>query len=180
MLQRMLQLQEQLQVDTYGFNFQRMLPNNRVQYIKDMQQAAIMELGEALNEVDWKTWVPTSRINRDAYVGELVDVLHFIMNMLLALGDTPEDLAQEIFTRYCLKNHINERRQREGYDGVSTKCGHCGRALDDPAVKCKRWGDQGWCATGGIEGVDVNYLSNTVGPEQKISPIKPPRDTVTP
>jgi len=156
---RMLKLQEQLQTESFGYNFQRMLPADRIQYIKDMKLALEAELQEALDEVGWKPWAATRFINREAYLGELVDVLHFWMNMILVLGDDPEELASEIFTRYCLKNHINERRQREGYDGVSTKCGGCGRALDDVAVQCTRTGDQGYCAE---TNSDINYLTRWV------------------
>lgn len=177
---RMLALQEQLQRESFGYDFQKMTGEQAIQYIKDMKLALDAELQEALDETGWKAWATTRHINRDAYLAELVDVFHFFMNMLLVLGDSPDDLAAEVFSVYCRKNKINERRQSEGYDGVSTKCGNCGRALDDPAVMCKRWGDQGWCDQGGIEGVDVNYLTGAVRPEQKLSPIKPARDTVTP
>src|SRR5262245_58937387 len=156
-LTRMLKLQLQLQTETYGYNFQRMLPAERVQYIKDMKLALEAELQEALDETGWKSWATRREVNRDAYVGELVDVFHFWMNMLLVLADDPTELANEVFTRYCLKNHINERRQREGYDGVSTKCGGCDRAVDDPAVLCTREGDQGFCVK---RNADINYLDS--------------------
>lgn len=128
--------QHNLQVESFGRNFQRMLPADRAIYIREMQQAAIMELCEALDEVGWKSWATSRHINRDAYVAELVDVLHFWINMLLALGDDPDELASEVFTRYTLKAAINASRQARGYDGVVGKCPSCHRALDDPAVNC--------------------------------------------
>ena len=134
--ERLFQLQHDLQIDSFGRNFQRMLAAERVVYIREMQQAAIMELCEALDEVGWKSWATSWHINRDAYVGELVDVLHFWINMLLALGDDPEELAREVFSRYETKGRLNAKRQADGYDGVSTKCPQCHRALDDPAVTC--------------------------------------------
>ena len=174
----MMQLQEQLQVDSFGYNFQRMLPGDRVRYVKDMKLALEAELQEALDETGWKPWATRRDINRDAYLAELVDVLHFLMNMILVLGDDPSELAEEVFTLYCRKNKINERRQREGYDGVSTKCGGCGRALDDPAVSCSRSGDQGFCADRNAE---VNYVGNFFGaaPSVILKPTQLPRDTVT-
>jgi len=171
---RMLKLQEQLQTESFGYNFQQMLASERIQYVKDMKLALEAELQEALDETWWKPWTKPrgSWVNREAYFGELVDVLHFWMNMILVLGDDPEELASEIFTRYCLKNHINERRQREGYDGVSTKCGGCGRALDDTAVACRRVGDQGWCAS---RNADINYIGDGASRDAKaeLKPIKP-------
>ena len=177
--EKMMTLQEQLQVESFGYNFQRMLPAERVQYVKDMKLAIESELQEALDETGWKPWATRRDINRDAYLAELVDVLHFLMNMMLVLGDDPAELAREVFTLYCRKNKINERRQREGYDGVSTKCGHCARALDDPAVGCWKKGDQGYCAR---DNVDINYLSVEGGSVYTVSdqrPIRPPCDTVT-
>lgn len=156
MLERMLELQSQLQTETYGHNFQRMLPADRVQYIKESKLALQAELQEALDETGWKSWATSRHVNRDAYFGELVDAFHFFMNMLLVLGDDPRDVASELFTRYCLKNRVNAERQEAGYDGVSTKCPSCKRALDDAAVACWRRGDQGWCAR---DDVDVNYIS---------------------
>lgn len=186
---RMLALQEQLQRESFGYNFETMTAEQRIQYIKDMKLALEAELQEALDETGWKPWATRKFINRDAYFGELVDVLHFLMNMFLVLGDNTGDLADEIFTKYCLKNHINERRQREGYDGISTKCGGCGRALDDPAVSCRRRGDQGFCT---VRNVDVNYVTAYDDDARaalrralderpmRLDPIKPTRDTVTP
>lgn len=173
---RMLQLQERLQADSFGYNFQRMRPADRVEYIKNMKLALEAELQEALDETGWKPWATRREVNREAYLAELVDVWHFLMNMFLVLGDTPEELADEIFRVYCRKNKINERRQREGYDGVSTKCGGCGRALDDPAVSCSRRGDQGFCAD---RNADINYITDEHGPAAHLRPIRPPRDTVT-
>lgn len=176
---RMLQLQERLQAESYSYNFQRMRSPDRVEYIKNMKLALEAELQEALDETGWKPWATRREINREAYLAELVDVWHFLMNMFLVLGDTPEELADEIFTVYCRKNKINERRQREGYDGVSTKCGHCARALDDPAVGCWKENDQGYCDR---DDVNINYLSVEGGSVYTISdqrPIRPPRDTVT-
>lgn len=175
-LLRMLQLQERLQTETYGHNFQSMTAQDRIKYIKEMKLALESELQEALDETTWKPWVVRSfRINREAYLAELVDVLHFFMNMLLVLGDSPEELVTEIFGIYCHKNKINERRQTESYDGTSTKCGACGRALDDPAVNCRRNGDQGFCAD---RNADINYLTDgaalqTRRPSEQLKPIKP-------
>lgn len=186
---RMLALQEQLQRESFGYNFKTMTTEQAIRYIKDMKLGLEAELQEALDEVSWKPWATAQRINRDAYFSELVDVLHFLMNMFLVLGDNTGDLAAEIFTKYCLKNHINEQRQREGYDGVSTKCGGCGRALDDPAVACSRSGDHGFCA---VRNADVNYVTPHDDDARaalrralderpmKFDPIKPTRDTVTP
>jgi hypothetical protein len=43
-----------------------------------------------------------------------------------------------IFEMYGTKAAVNYARIENNYDGVSTKCPGCRRAMDDPAVKC-RW-----------------------------------------
>lgn len=159
----LFELQHDLQTETYGYNFQQMTPVERVQYVKDMKLALEAELQEVLDETTWKPWVHVplrgSRwVNRDAYVGELVDVLHFFINMLLVLGDDPKELAIEVADRYLRKHDINRQRQENGYDGVSMKCHSCGRALDDPGVGCWRRGDQGFCAA---LNEDINYIKST-------------------
>lgn len=157
MLRKIFEMQLDLQENYFNVNFQRMLPTDRVRYVKDMALALTAELHEALDETGWKPWATKRGIlDRDAYVGELVDVLHFLVNLFLVTGEDPVDLADEVFTRYTLKNQVNRNRQAAGYDGVSTKCAICQRALDDPAVACSRDGDQGYCAR---EGADVNYIS---------------------
>lgn len=90
------------------------------------------ELHELLGEIGWKPWAKSRHINLDAAKGELIDALHFLLNLCLVLGMD----ASEIIHRYDAKHEKNAKRQEEGYDGVSTKCALCKRALDDDAVKC--------------------------------------------
>lgn len=159
MLVRLIWMQRNLQKDAYGYDFARMTCSERIQFIRDQHQALVVELSEVLGEVDWKPWASGPRtVRRDAYVAELIDVLHFWLNMALVVsgGMSSQELADEIFTRFALKNRLNAQRQVDGYDGRSTKCGGCGRALDDPATSCWRRGDQGYCADANV---DVNYLS---------------------
>lgn len=104
----------------------------KVEFIKNNVLAALDELHEALAEVGWKPWASSRHINRDAVKGELVDVLHFYINLLGVIGVTPD----ELFEDYFKKAAKNKKRQEDGYDGVSTKCPGCHRALDDDAVTC--------------------------------------------
>jgi hypothetical protein len=156
MLIRLFELQHDLQTNYFNVNFQRMLPADRIRYIKDMKLSVSAELQEALDETDWKPWQPGNHVNRDAYLGELVDALHCLMNLFLALGDDPVKLADEVFERYTIKNHINRTRQSTG---VAEKCGGCRRALDDPAVACTRRGDRGYCSR---DDIYVNYVNSNV------------------
>jgi hypothetical protein len=157
----MFELQSKLQFQSYGRVPQRMLPGERIQYVKDMVLAATVELGEALDETQWKPWaLGSNRINVDAYVGELVDVWHFLMNLLLAAGYDPAGAADKLYEGYLVKRGVNEKRAAEGYDAVSTKCVSCRRALDDRAVSCWRRGDRGYCA---YENVDINFITTSKG-----------------
>jgi hypothetical protein len=111
----------------------------RVNHIKDMALAAIKEIGEALDETSWKPWTSGEpMLRKHAVGGELSDAWQFIMNMWFAaypeLSD--EALADRMLSVLNAKLIVNESRRVSGYDGVSTKCPDCKRALDDPAVSC--------------------------------------------
>lgn len=159
MFEEMLMAQHDLQTRVYGYDFQAMTDEERVQYIKDMMLGIQAELKEMLDEVNWKSWTTETGINNlEAYLGEAVDVWHFLMNLLLATGLGPYELTYQFYRRYYEKAKLNAKRQEDGYDSRSTKCGHCGRALDDPAVACTREGDQGYCA--GTDS-DINYIKSS-------------------
>jgi len=132
MLDMIFERQSQLQRESFGIDPHRMDDETRNQFIRDMVLAATDELHEALAEVGWKPWATSRHLNRDAFIGELVDVLHFLVNLWLAAGAT----AEEVETRYMEKANRNMIRQNKGYDGVWGKCTECGRAMDDPGVLC--------------------------------------------
>lgn len=90
------------------------------------------ELHELLGETGWKPWATKRFVNLEAARGESIDALHFLMNIFLVLGMDAEEVRQ----RYHAKHAKNAARQEAGYDGVSTKCPGCKRALDDEAVHC--------------------------------------------
>src|SRR3546814_20161250 len=102
-----------------------------VEYIKNQVLALLDEGHEALNEVGWKPWASSRHVNREAFAGELVDILCFLVNLALSVGLTPEDfyrLHQEKALR-------NIKRQADGYDGQAGKCPGCLRAIDDLKAK---------------------------------------------
>lgn len=132
-LSYMYELQRELQAEAYGKDPTELEGDERLQFAKDMHIALTDELHEALGEIGWKPWATSKHFEEDAYKAELVDAWHFFMNLMLVARMTPEDL----FQGYTKKRQRNIERQLEGYDGVSTKCPYCKRALDDPAVKCE-------------------------------------------
>jgi len=131
-LATMFELQRSMQEKNFGADPYQLSGEQRLQFYKDMHIALIDELHEALDEMGWKPWATSKHFNEEAVQGELVDAFHFFMNLCMTAGMTPEDL----FVKYYRKRTKNIKRQEEGYDGVSTKCPHCRRALDDDAVQC--------------------------------------------
>lgn len=144
-LTQMFRLQYLLQTETYDINLHEMTDEQRIQFIKDNILAATDELHEAMAETGWKPWATSRHINEDAYLNEIIDLWHFVMNLVLATGHHPDFLAEQFHQRYMAKRRKNIQRQEDGYDGVAGKCSQCKRALDDSAVNCWKRGDQGWC-----------------------------------
>jgi dimeric dUTPase (all-alpha-NTP-PPase superfamily) len=118
-----------LQRESFGVDPESLTDEQRDEFIRWNALALMDELSEALDEVNWKPWASAHGFkDRDAFVKELVDLLHFLTNLFLAAGAD----ADEVIDRYFAKAAVNAKRQAEGYDGISTKCEHCGRALDEP------------------------------------------------
>ena len=132
-LGEMFELQGDLQRNTYGSHPGDITHlEERIRFAKDMHIALTDELHEALGEIAWKPWASSVHFNEEAFQGELVDAFHFFMNLCMVGNLTPDQL----FEKYKAKRLKNIKRQEEGYDGVSTKCPGCKRALDDDAVLC--------------------------------------------
>lgn len=137
LLQRLLSHQADAQRTVYGIDPATLPLAERVEYIRWNVLALTDELHEMLAETSWKPWAKADYINEDKATNELIDALHFLMNLFLALAPAdrrPDALAVDIFNRYERKRAINAQRQRTGYDGVDTKCPSCRRALDDPGM----------------------------------------------
>lgn len=124
----------QLQTEVYGFDFDAMTDEERKSYLATMTLALYSEVAELQAEFPWKTWARDEGIRGEAVGGEAVDALHFLANILLAVGWTDEKLEE----KYLAKMQINRDRQarKGGYSTVEGKCPICRRALDDPAVNC--------------------------------------------
>ena len=126
MLEMIFRKQLALQTDYFGQNPSELEGEERRRYVNDMVLALTDELHEALAETPWKPWSQKQTFNRDAYINELVDALHFLVNLFL-VADVD---GYEIVERYERKNRVNQQRQQEGYD-ESNKCSVCRRAADD-------------------------------------------------
>jgi len=104
MFQQMYRMQKRLQ-EKIGLNMHTQTQLN-LQFI-----GAITELCEVLEQTAWKPWKESAKTNKPKAVEELVDVFHFVINLMLCLGVTP----QQLFELYQKKHEENIRRQNEGY-----------------------------------------------------------------
>lgn len=146
------QAQKQLQEETYGYDFDGMSDEDRIQFIKNMAFALEDEVHEAVNETGWKPWQTSRHINHEAYREELIDAFHFLLNLIIAAGIDPEVFVNLFFA----KQRKNRARQLNGYDGVMGKCPKCKRSFDGAGVQCNvalspdtHESTHGWCAVYG-------------------------------
>lgn len=118
-----------LQRDVYGTDPRALQDEERARYLTWNAYALIDELSELMDEVQWKPWAQNMGmiISRERAVGEAVDMLHFMANILLTLDVTGEELAE----RYRAKQQVNGERQERGYLGALEKCPSCKRDLKE-------------------------------------------------
>lgn len=78
----------------------------------EMLHAITCEIGEISDEINWKPWKSQRKdVDLDALYTELMDVVHFILEICLMWGMTADD----IFKFYEAKNQINHERQDKNY-----------------------------------------------------------------
>lgn len=110
-----LESTEALQREVYGFDWDVIGRDADTisQSLRDNCFAAAVELlGEVPREFSWKYWAHDKPfVNRDRLIGEIVDVGHFIANMLVAVGCTDEEWEDA----YQEKQRVNRQRQLDGY-----------------------------------------------------------------
>lgn len=125
MIDVIMERQLELQRQSFGIYPIDLDGKERDEYVQAMALALVVEVGEALQEISWKPWATGQWFNRQAYLVELIDVLHFWTNLVLVATDDP----QEVLDVYLRKAEINAERQRLGYTGE--KCPTCGRGHDE-------------------------------------------------
>lgn len=80
--------------------------------LKDLMQRVIEELMEAAHELKNKPWKNTERpTNVLAFQEELIDALHFFVELFITSGVT----AKQVYEGYFQKHAINQERQKTGY-----------------------------------------------------------------
>lgn len=133
MLDTIFERQLELQIGSMGIDPRSVSGVQRYIYLLNNFEGIADELAEARAETNWKQWTHGVELgtfnDRNAFVKELVDLLHFLVNLLL-LADCSAD---EVYNRYMAKADVNASRQEDGYDGRSTKDA-TGRATDEPDI----------------------------------------------
>lgn len=102
-----------LQRDYFGFDWEAIgrTTRNVAASLKDNSFAIAVELAEASVEYSWKHWATDEPfVNRERVIEELVDVGHFLANMLVALDVTDAEWEEH----YQRKQEKNRRRMRSG------------------------------------------------------------------
>lgn len=112
-LEEMLTLQRATQAEVYGHDVSTMRLHERLAYIRDMVLAAEHELHEALDETSWKTWDDQNTVRVQTFMEELTDAWCFLMNLMLATGLPPEQLATHLFVGYLTKRKLNLQRHMD-------------------------------------------------------------------
>lgn len=110
-----------LQIGTYGYDLDWLAEGLRLgvpsvtkelaAYITWNLFAAHQELAETAVEFSWKPWaIDEPFVNRERIVNELIDVNHFVGNILTAMGVTDEEYA----AAYQAKQQKNRERAASG------------------------------------------------------------------
>lgn len=93
-------------------------PAAQQQFMNQMFLAVMEENVEIMRETAYKNpefvpfgWKKTQGLNIEKMQGELVDMLHFWLNLCIVARMTPQDVVKQ----YLDKNKINHTRQDEGY-----------------------------------------------------------------
>jgi hypothetical protein len=89
------------------------LSSRRVQArIHELYGYLVRELSEAMQELKLKPWKQTEKLtDREAFVNEVGDAMHFFVELCITAGITAEDL----FAAYFRMHAKNVERQDNGY-----------------------------------------------------------------
>ena len=132
---RWLESTYELQTNTYGYDLDWFAEGLRLDspavvkeladYIDWNITAAVQELAEARIEFSWKPWaVDEPFVHRERLLNEIIDVNHFLGNVLTALGVSDFEYARA----YEAKQEKNRGRAASG--SYSAKKGNLGEGSD--------------------------------------------------
>ena len=109
-LEAMFRQQRRFQARFYRLS--DMTVSERQAYLQLMLTCINVEQVEALNWLSWKPWrKQVVSFNRYEFINELVDIQHFLINCLLAVGCTPRQFTKQFLN----KGKENVARQKRSY-----------------------------------------------------------------
>ncbi len=113
-LDRIFAMQKELDNDIIALR--KLSSISSEEWIQKDVLAIVAELGELLDEVNFKWWKNPKPLNMAALQEEIIDVLHFFISMCIHAGLD----ANSLFELYTAKNNENVDRQH----GRSSKPGY--------------------------------------------------------
>jgi len=109
-LEKIFDLQKQF--GKQFIDFDNLSVQEKEKWTKELLIALMNEGFEALNWTNAKHWKkPVYPINKMELKYELIDMLHFLLNLMILWDIT----AEECFSMYMAKNKENHERQKRGY-----------------------------------------------------------------
>lgn len=81
-----------------------------MEFFIEQALAMMVETGEAIQELDWKSW-KNGTSDWDKYGGELADIFLFWVNLCIEAGED----SGTMYKRISEKQVENVKRQEEGY-----------------------------------------------------------------
>lgn len=119
-LDQIYKLQRQL-LELFGHNFDSLEGIQKVKDIKDIILSMTNELHEVLNLFPWKSWKTYSEehynLNLPFIKEEIVDALHFFINLCLVMNIS----SDELFDEFVKKNNKNIERIKNGTNSRYSK-----------------------------------------------------------
>lgn len=116
-LKHMFILQEKLQEKLGTWNKIESSADKQ-QFVNQQILALHEEAVEIMKESAYKNpefvkfgWKKGQQWNEEKFKEEIVDIMHFVMNLSLVVGMD----SDEFYERYCKKNNVNHERKDSGY-----------------------------------------------------------------
>src|SRR5215831_8715238 len=106
-LETIYKLQKELAMITSSPKY----PQAKEERISLLATAITHEAIELQRLTNWKWWKKPVKFDDSQAREEIIDLLHFLVQVSIELGMTPKEILDE----YMRKNRINKERQEKGY-----------------------------------------------------------------
>lgn len=86
-------------------------PRTKEERVSSLATAIIHEAAEVQTLTNWKWWKKPTEFNEVQAKEEVIDLWHFLIQLSIELGMTPNQILDE----YLKKYQVNKERQKNGY-----------------------------------------------------------------